>query len=95
MLKNVWIRKIRLISNHDLVNKTIAIHIMTNIARRKGNQEMKFSQLIEYKMRNIFLEISSTKCRGKGVSRPFSKNLACLWINSLKFYTVCFYHMPS
>ena len=68
---------------------------MTNIARRKGNQEMKFSQLIEYKMRNIFLEISSTKCRGKDVSRPFSKNLACLWINSLKFYTVCFYHMPS
>ena len=33
----------------------IAIHILRNISRSKDNQEMKFGQLIEYNMRNIFL----------------------------------------
>ena len=32
---------------------------------------MKFNQLIEYNMRNIFLEKSYTKCRGETVPRPF------------------------
>ena len=36
---------------------------------------MKFSHLIEYNMRNIFLEISYTKCGGKTIPRPFSKEL--------------------
>ena len=36
--------------------QTMAIHIMPNISRNKGNQTMKFTQLIEYNMRNIFLE---------------------------------------
>ena len=31
----------------------------------KGNQAMKFGQLIDYSMRNIFLEISYTKCVGE------------------------------
>ena len=35
----------------------IAIHILPNISRSKDNQAMKFGQLIEYNMRNIFLEI--------------------------------------
>ena len=30
--------------------KTIAIHILPSISRSKGNQTMKFGQLIEYKM---------------------------------------------
>ena len=34
---------------------------------------MKFSQLIEYNMRNIFLEKSYTKCGGESISRPFSE----------------------
>ena len=38
--------------------QTIAIHILPNISRSKGNQEMKFGQLIEYNMRNIFVEKS-------------------------------------
>ena len=42
--------------------QTIAIHILPNISRSKGNQTMKFGQLIEYNMRNIFLEKSYTKC---------------------------------
>ena len=35
--------------------KTMAIHILTNISRSKNNQAMKFAQLIEYNIRNIFL----------------------------------------
>ena len=34
---------------------------------------MKFGQLIEYNMRNIFLEKSHTKCDRETISRPFSK----------------------
>ena len=34
---------------------------------------MKFGQLIEYNMRNIFLEKSYTKCGGKIIPGPFSK----------------------
>ena len=32
------------------------IHILTNTSRNKGNQAMKFGQLIEHNMRNIFLK---------------------------------------
>ena len=35
--------------------QTIAMHILSNISRSKGNQTMKFGQLIEYSMRNIFV----------------------------------------
>ena len=35
---------------------------------------MKFGQLIEYNMRNIFVEKSYTKCDGETIPRPFSKN---------------------
>ena len=41
--------------------QTIAIHILTNISKSKGNQAMKFSQLVEHNMRNIFLEKPSKK----------------------------------
>ena len=34
---------------------------------------MKFGQLIEYNMRNIFIEISYTKCAGEIIPRPLSK----------------------
>ena len=37
--------------------QTIAIHILPNISRSKGNQTMK----IEYKMCNLFVEKSYTK----------------------------------
>ena len=32
----------------------IGVHTLPNISRSKGNQTMKFGQLIEYNMRNIF-----------------------------------------
>ena len=40
----------------------ITIHILPNIPKSKDNQAMKFDKLIEYHMRNIFLEKSYTKC---------------------------------
>ena len=46
-----------------------------NISRNKGNQTMKFGQLIAYNMRNIFLEKSSTKCGGQTSPKPFSGKL--------------------
>ena len=51
--------------------QTIAIHILPNISRIKGNQIMKFCQLIEYTMKNIFLEKPYTKC---GKINSFLKN---------------------
>ena len=37
--------------------QVIIIHIFPNISGSKGNQRMKLSQLIEYKVRNIFFKI--------------------------------------
>ena len=51
--------------------KTIAIHILPNILRSNGTQTMKFGQLIEYSMRNIFVEKSYIKCGRETI--PFSK----------------------
>ena len=36
--------------------QAIAIHVFPTISRSKGNQTMKFGQLIEYNKRNIFLQ---------------------------------------
>ena len=36
--------------------QTITEHILPNISRSKSNQAMKFSQLIKYNVRNIFLK---------------------------------------
>ena len=72
--KNGLTGKIRLISNFmtlQLGKQTIAIHILSNISRSKGNQTTKFSKLIEYNIRNIFLEKSHTKCGGETLPRPF------------------------
>ena len=52
----------------------IAVHILTNISRNKGNQAMKFGELIEFSMRSIFPEKSYIKCSEKIIPRPFSKN---------------------
>ena len=38
--------------------QAIAIHMLPYIPRSKDNQTIKFGQLIEYNMRNIFLEKS-------------------------------------
>ena len=45
----------------------------TNMSRSKGSQAMKFGQLLEYNMGNIFLEKSYPKCGEETIPRPFSK----------------------
>ena len=55
--------------------QTILMQILPNISRSKGNQTMKFGQLIEYDMSNIFPEKSSTKYSGETSPRPFSGTL--------------------
>ena len=59
---------------------------------------MKFGQLIEYNMRNIFLEKSYTESGGETSPRPFLSKIRIEHTSGsivLKFYTVCFYCMPS
>ena len=58
------------------VKQTVAIKRLRNISRKKNNQTIKLGQLIEYNfsLRNIFLEKSYTKCGGKTILRPLSKN---------------------
>ena len=56
--KNGLIRKLRLISKFMLSQpglQTIAIHILPNISQSKGNQTMKFGQLMEYNKRPLFI----------------------------------------
>ena len=69
----------------------------THVSRSKGNQTMKFDQLIEYNLRNIYLEELNKNRMEILVPNPFLKhqNWAYLWINSLKFCTICFYCMSK
>ena len=48
-----------MISQHGKL--TLRIPILPNIARSKDNQTMKFGQLTENNVRNIFIEKSYTK----------------------------------
>ena len=78
MYKNGLIRKVKLISKFMTSQpgkQTIAIHTLPNISRIKVNQTMKFGQLIEYDIRNTFLEKSYAKCGGETIPRPFSNKL--------------------
>ena len=54
--------------------QTIVIHILPNILRSEDNQAMKFSQLLEYKMGNIFLEIHTQNIVERIVPDPFQKH---------------------
>ena len=58
---------------HETGEQIITIPILPNISRSKGNQTLKFGQLIEYNMRNIFGEKSYTKFGEQASSRPFYK----------------------
>ena len=50
--------------------QTIAIYILTNISRSKGNQATKFGKLIEYNKINISLQKLCGKSEIKTSSRP-------------------------
>ena len=47
--------------------------ILPNISRSKGNQTVKFGQLIECNMRNIFLKKLYTIFGGETITRLFFK----------------------
>ena len=66
------IRKIRLISKFikSQPGKQFNTHIVQYL-RSKGNQTMKFDQLLEYVKH--FFEKLFTKCCGQTIHRPFSK----------------------
>ena len=58
--ENALIRKRKLISKvmtSQPGEQTIAIHILPNISQSKGNQAMKFGQLIEYNQKIFFFKI--------------------------------------
>ena len=44
------------------------MHILSNISRIKSNSPMKIGYLMEYSMRNIFLEKTYTKCGGEAAT---------------------------
>ena len=53
--------------------QAITIHILPNMSRSKCTQAIKFVQLIEFHMSNVFVEKSYRKCAGETISRPLSK----------------------
>ena len=78
MYQNGLIKKIKLISDFMTSQpglQVIVIHTLPNIWRIKGNQTMKFGQLIKCDMRNIFLGKSYAKCGGKTIPKPFSEKV--------------------
>ena len=63
--------------------QTIARHILFNISESRGNQTMKFGQLIKYNKRNIFFQKLCRRWDKQTSSRPlfiFKKSL--IWSES-------------
>ena len=85
MQKSDLIRKIRLISKlltSQPGKQTIAIQILTNILRSKGNQRRKLGQLMEYRTTNIFLKKLYAKCGGKTSPRHlFEKSKLSIYLD--------------
>ena len=52
--------------------QAIAIDILTNISRSKGNQAIKLDQLIEYNKRNIFFQKLCGKSGRETSPKPLS-----------------------
>ena len=50
--------------------QTIAIHILPNISRSKGNQTIKFGQVIQHNKKNIFIQKSFRKQNREISFRP-------------------------
>ena len=96
MEKNCLIRKKLLnLWHHKLGSKSLQYMLFL---RYEEVNTIRQWNLVSYRIyvRNIFLEKSFTKCE-QVLPGPFLKNRhwAYLWINSLKFYLVCFYCMAS
>ena len=77
MQENGLIRKVTLNSKFVTSQpgkQLITIHILPCISKSKGNQTIKFDQLIEYKMANISVEKSYAEWGVETIPRPFPKN---------------------
>ena len=71
--ENGLMRKLRLISKFMTLlsgKQAIVIHVLSNIPRCKGNQTMKFGQLIEYNVTQFFLQKWCWKWGSETNSRP-------------------------
>ena len=55
----------------NIKKQLIAIHVLPNISRSKGNQAFKFVQLTEYNMRIFFLKNHAETETGRLVSYFF------------------------
>ena len=55
--------------------QAIAINILPNISRSKGNRTMKFGQFIEYNVEIFFLKNHTQRLVEKLVTDPFSEKL--------------------
>ena len=69
-------------------------NILSNISRSKVNQTVKFGKLIEYNMRNNFLEKSYTKFVGETIPRPLKIKMehisgSIIWSFKQFVYIVC------
>ena len=54
--------------------QTIAMHILPNVSRSRGNYTMKFGQLIDYNMKTFFLKNNTQNVVEKLYSDTFLKN---------------------
>ena len=80
--------------------QVITTDILPNIWRSRDKKTMKFGQVIENNIRNIFLEKPYTKYGGKASSRPFYKKSKLRifldqYTELLNCYKVCFIACPS
>ena len=51
--------------------QTITIHILSSISRSKGNQTMKFGELMKYNVKKIFLKNHTENETGRRVPNLF------------------------
>ena len=57
----------------ELGYKIFSMHILPNFSKNKDNQTMKFDQLLECNMRNVFLRKSYAKCGRETIPRICSE----------------------
>ena len=53
------------IMNLKSEKQTVAIHILSNISKRKGNQTTKFGQLIQYNVGDFFIKNHADREAGR------------------------------
>ena len=99
--KTAWLERYRWLQNswrHYLVYKQL--EYTPSISQSKGNQTMKFGQLIEYSKINIFLQKLFGKWDREASSRPlfsfsFSKKLNMRWKQVVCSLVLIYFDSPQ